>query len=325
MSEVIKQQERTLKTFIYEVQEDFNKVMIDSDLDFIQEAHFAVQILENNDYALNVAKGHPKSLKNAITNVATIGLSLNPSMGLSYLVPRKNQICLDISYLGFIKLAQDCGSVIHVKADLVYENDEFIVTGAFSEPTHKYKAFGDRGNLVGAYCIASTPEGSYLTTIMDTKEILEIRDSSESYKNERTRKYSPWVRHTGEMIKKTVIRRAYKAWPKTKKTSILDAAIKISDDAQAIEFKTDYQIEQEQLDKDFPIPPEEKEIGSPDYRILNAKHRGKKLKDIDMEELSNYYELLEKRHEKNEAKLWELEVKNSIVEYLKSIELAEIE
>ena len=309
-----------LADFINGLKSDFEEVLINNNVSFKQEAYFAIQLLEKNNYAMNIARNSPKTLRNAVINVATIGLSLNSSMGLAYLVPRKNEICLDISYLGLIKLAQDTGGIIEVKAELVHANDTFAVNGAFKEPTHSFSPFEDRGELKGAYVVARTPNNSFLTTIMTIDEIFEIRDSSESYKNPKSRAYSPWCKYEGEMIKKTVVRRAFKSWPKSEHTYILDRAIEISDNAQAIEFKTDYQIEQDEMNEDFPIPPEEKIIGSPEYRIQNAKLRGKQLKDIDNDDLYEYMELLEKRHLKHDAKPWELELKMSIREYLEENE-----
>lgn len=312
---------KQLEVFINDLEPIFNRVLISDDVSFQREAYFAMQLLYKNDYLLNVARNNATALKNAVVNVATIGLSLNPTLAHAYLVPRKNEVCLDISYQGFIKLAQDSGNIKDIKADIVHENDDFHITGAFSEPIHKYSPFEDRGKMVGAYVVASTDHGTFLTTVMPHKEILEIRDSSESYKNEKTRKYSPWVKYESEMIKKTVIRRAYKSWPKGNKNKLLEEALKLSDHAQDIEFKNQYQIEKEEMEKDFPIPENEKVIGSPEYRIQNAKFRGKQLQDIDIEDLADYLNTIEKRHQKYEAKEWELEVKASITEYLMNIEL----
>ena len=324
MSDLVAKENDKLVGFIQGLENEFMEVLVNDKVMFKQEAYFAVQILEKNSYALGIARNSPKSLKNAIINVATIGLSLNSSMGLAYLVPRKNEICLDISYLGLIKLAQDVGGIKEVKAELVFDKDKFEINGAFKEPTHAYSPFGERGKLVGAYVVARTPSDSYLTTVMAIEEIMEIRNLSESYKNERMRKHSPWVKHESEMIKKTVIRRAYKSWSKSEKANVLDKAIEISDMAQAIEFKSDYQIEKEEIDQDFPIPVEEKESGSPEYRIQNAKYRGKQLKDVDNDDLFDYVETLDKRHKNNDAKSWELELKKSINLYLTTFDAEDI-
>ncbi len=78
---------------------------------------------------------------------------------------------------------------------------------------------------------------------------------------------------------------------------------------------------QDDIDRISPIPPEEKELGAPTYRIQNAKYRGLQLKDIDAEELVDYMELLNKRHEKHAPKSWELDVKESIRMYLETFEM----
>lgn len=314
-----------LVTYIENLEDEFLKVQVSRDIKFSQEAYYAIQILERNKYTLDIARGNPSSLRNSIINVATIGLSLQPSMGLAYLVPRKCEICLDISYLGLIKLAQEGGGILHVKADLVYEKDNFTINGSFSEPTHSYSPFGDRGELKGAYVVALTSDGNYLTTIMPINEVFEIRNASESYKNPKSREYSPWVRFEGEMVKKTVIRRAFKSWPKININPVLEKAIQVSDEAQAIEFKqveTEFQKEQRETEEDFPIPEHEKVIGSPDYRILyGAKYKNKQLKEIDIEELSDYLGMIEKRHMKHNPKHWEPEIKASIKEYLENYEM----
>ena len=129
-----------------------------------------------------------------------------------------------------------------------------------------------------------------------------------------------WIRND----KKSVIRRAYKSWSKSEKANVLDKAIEISDIAQAIEFKSDYQIEKEEIDQDFPIPVEEKVSGSSEYRIQNAKYRGKQLKDVDNDDLFEYVETLDKRHKNNDAKIWELELKESINLYLTTFDAEDI-
>ena len=57
-------------------------------LNFEQEKSFAVQQLCKNDYTLSVARDNKNSLVQAIDNLASIGLSLNPALNWAYLVPR---------------------------------------------------------------------------------------------------------------------------------------------------------------------------------------------------------------------------------------------
>jgi recombinational DNA repair protein RecT len=64
---------------------------------------------------------------------------------------------------------------------------------------------------------------------MDVEEINEVRSASESWKNEKTRAYSPWEKHYPEMARKTVIRRLYKYLPRTSRMDKVDQAIQVDD------------------------------------------------------------------------------------------------
>ena len=205
---------------VYSTRDAFGAAVADRSLSFDREAGFAVQILCANEYMMTVAKDNRQSVVDAVTNVAAIGLSLNPAKKLAYLVPRKKKICLDISYIGLIELATSTGSVKWAQSEIVYSNDSFSLTGLDRPPEHKFNPFStDRGEAIGAYVVVKTADGDFLTETMSTAEINKIRDASESVKSG---KGSPWDNFWGEMAKKTVIKRAYKLWPKNDR---LDNAI----------------------------------------------------------------------------------------------------
>lgn len=198
---------------IQEARDDFSRVLVDRSINFERESGFAIQILQNNDYAMKVAMGAKQSLIAAVTNIAAIGISLNPARKQAYLVPRGGKICLDISYIGLLDIAIASNSILWGQAELVRENDAFRRVGMDKQPVHEFDPFGkNRGDIVGAYVVVKLHNGDYLTTVMDIEEIHSIRDRSESWKRNGG---GPWKTDEGEMIKKTVIRRAYKLWPKT--------------------------------------------------------------------------------------------------------------
>ncbi|MGP0745242.1 recombinase RecT, partial [Escherichia coli] len=85
-------------------------------------------------------------------NVAAIGITLNPASKLAYLVPRDGMVCLDISYMGLLHIAMESGVISWGQAKLVHANDTYESNGLDKAPTHKYNAFGDRGDIVGVYC-----------------------------------------------------------------------------------------------------------------------------------------------------------------------------
>lgn len=210
---------------IQEARDDFSRVLVDRGLSFERESGFAIQQLQKNEYTLGVAMKNKASVINAVTNMAAIGISLNPARKQAYLVPRDGQICLDISYIGLLDLAVASGSIMWGQAELVRENDLFKRVGMDKQPVHEFEPFGkNRGAIIGVYVVAKLHNGDFLTTMMDLEEVYTIRDRSEGWKAFYAKKIknTPWASDEGEMIKKTVIKRAYKLWPKTER---LDAAM----------------------------------------------------------------------------------------------------
>lgn len=210
----------TIEQYVYGAENAFQNVLVDRSINFEREAGFAMQILTSNDYITRLAVNDRQSVANAVTNVAAIGISLNPAKKQAYLVPRKGKICLDISYMGLIDLAVQAGSILWAKASLVHEADAFTLNGFDRPPTHSHNPFSrDRGPMVGVYVVVKTPSGDYLTDCMSREEIDAIKHRSESVK---AGKSSPWDTDYGEMAKKTVVKRANKYWPKSDR---LDKAI----------------------------------------------------------------------------------------------------
>lgn len=200
---------------IYDTREAFAAVLTDPSINFEREAGFAIQVLQGNDYSLKAAMGDRQAVINAVTNIAAIGISLNPAKKQAYLVPRKGKICLDISYMGLMDLAMATGSVKWAQAALVHEADTFALNGFDAPPSHVFNPFSkDRGPVVGVYVVVKTADGDYLTDCMSKEDVDAIMNRSESVKSGKS---SPWKTDYGEMAKKTVVKRAYKYWPKTER------------------------------------------------------------------------------------------------------------
>lgn len=216
------------KDLVLSSEHDFRKLAsIHGAVSFEKEASFATQALKNNNYLCGIAYSNPDSLKMAVVNVAAIGLTLNPVRALAYLVPRDGRVSLDVSYRGYIQLAIDSGAIEWAKSEIVYERDEFEYKGMGKEPIHSFNPFGDRGSIVGVYCAVKTKSGDFLVEMMPIEEVYGIRDRSKSWIAHKSKGVScPWATDEGEMIRKTVIRRAYKSWPIPSDTSSrLDSAM----------------------------------------------------------------------------------------------------
>lgn len=204
-----------LVQFVKEQEQMFVERLCDDKVKFATESQFAIQAFQGNKFLADTARKNMVSLQNAIINVASIGISLNPANKHAYLVPRDGKICLDISYMGLLHLAMSTGSIMWGQCKLVCENDQYQNQGLDKSPNHGYNAFTERGPVIGGYCTIKTPEGDYLTEEMSLDEIKKIEQSSKA-------KNGPWKTHWSEMARKTIVKRASKYWPKVDR---LEAAI----------------------------------------------------------------------------------------------------
>lgn len=215
---------------IYEVvnplKNEFEQVCSEPSIAFKRESEFAMQIFANNDYLANVAVNNLVSVRSAIMNVSAIGISLNPAQKLAYLVPRDKKVCLDISYMGLMHIAQQSQAIKWCQSSIVRQNDNFQLTSIDTAPRHEYNAFAtqeQRGDIVGAYTVVKTEDGDYLTHTMAIADIYAIRDRSSAWKAWISKKKScPWVTDEEQMILKTVVKQAAKYWPRRER---LDKAI----------------------------------------------------------------------------------------------------
>ena len=219
-------------------------------LSYDAEKGFAIQALKNNQYLHKVAKESPESLQQAITNVAAIGLSLNPAKSQAYLITRnvkvgqnqwQSKVFLEPSYRGLCDIITGSGTIDWIQADCVYSGDKFEYHGPGEKPTHTFDPFAtkaERGEFRGAYCVAKTPKGDYLTEMMSAEDVYSIRDRSEAwkaFKENKTKTGGPWQSDFTQMAKKSVVRRAFKMLPKTKELNAAHEAIHISNENEGFE------------------------------------------------------------------------------------------
>jgi len=221
-------------------QESFfsNAMTVDrKDISWNKESQFAIQALSNNDYLCSTAMKNPASMQNGIINIAAVGISLNPALKHAYLVPRKvgkgQAVCLDISYQGLMHIAMQSGCIEWGQAKIVYKNDQYTNNGIDQPPTHKQDTFGAKGEIVGVYCTVKTKSGDYLTEEMDIEAIRKIQNASQA-------KNGPWSNWWEEMARKTVVKRAYKYWPKAEAVS---EAVAVINEHEGIDFDNMKEVE----------------------------------------------------------------------------------
>lgn len=201
--------------FVQQQETLFSRALTEQTITWAKESQFAIQAFQKNDELAKAALKNQASAQNAIINVAAIGITLNPASKLAYLVPRKGEVCLDISYMGLLHLAQATKAIIWGQCKLVHEKDVYESNGLELPPTHKYNAFGERGAVIGGYCTVKTAEGDYLTEEMTLEDIKAVEATSKASNG-------PWKTFWEEMARKTIVKRASKYWPRRER---LDQAI----------------------------------------------------------------------------------------------------
>ena len=217
----VREKEQKNKVLVFQAQKQF-EASNEYKMNFNREAGFAIQILTGNDF---LASCDPDSIRNAVVNVSLTGLTLNPALKYAYLIPRKSKCILDISYMGMIKVLTDAGAVKNVDAGVIYENDKFDYRKGTGPYFKHSPTLSNKGQMIGAYAIAFFRDGGFQFEILGREDVEKIRNTSESYKNEASRKFSPWETWEDEMWKKTALKRLFKLLPKTNFSDQLIAAI----------------------------------------------------------------------------------------------------
>lgn len=216
--------------FVKQQEPLFVGALTDSSLTWAKECQFAIQLFQRNQKLAETAVANPTSAQNAIINVAAIGISLNPASKLAYLVPRDGMVCLDISYMGLLHIAQSAGVIKWGQCKLVHASDQYETLGLDKAPAHKYAPFAtpdERGPVIGGYCTVKTADGDYLTEEMSFAEIEEIRKVSKAGSSAK----GPWVNFWSEMARKTIVKRAYKYWPRADR---LDNAVDVLNETEGV-------------------------------------------------------------------------------------------
>lgn len=174
----------------------------------------------------NLREADPFSVVASIVEASQLGLECDNVLGHAYLVAFNNRklgkkMCqLIVGYRGFQQLAYNTGTVNSVTAELVRKADEFqLMLGTNRQLHHvpKLDAPGrlDEKNWIGAYATIQFKDGGYDFEYMTAEEINATRARS------RAADDGPWVTDTGEMWKKTCVRKLAKRMPKSAENRML--------------------------------------------------------------------------------------------------------
>lgn len=166
----------------------------------------------------------PMTVLQSVMQASALGLEINTPLGHAYLIPFRNrqkqvvECQLIPGYRGYVDLARRTGKVSTLYADVIFEGEEYAFErGLNARLTHKPdldRDENDPAKVIAAYAVAVV-DGHPQFEIMGRKALDRIRAGSRSANN------GPWVTHTVEQFKKTVIRRLCKVLPMSPEVAAL--------------------------------------------------------------------------------------------------------
>jgi phage RecT family recombinase len=187
----------------------------DSDINWGSEKVFAMDILRKSK---DLRAALPETQVSAILQAGSMGLTLNPSAGECYLIPRRLKrndpnspiiAYASPSYRGLIKTAVDSGAILWAAAEVVHQNDRFEYFGKSKPAIHEVDVKRSRGEPIGVHVVAKLPSGGQMDFYMDKERILKARNMSDNPNG------LMWTTFWQEGWCKTALRTAQKSFPRS--------------------------------------------------------------------------------------------------------------
>ncbi len=168
---------------------------------------------------------HPSLVYREVSKAAGSGLLLDPEFGEAYIVcvynpksGKRDLPQLRRGYRGLLKLVRQSGEISRCNTRAVYRNDKIdCQLGTDEHLIHTPDLFGERGDVIGFYAVASYRTGDIDFEPMNIEEVKRIRDRADAYKAFVAGKIksTPWESDFDEMARKTVLRRLCKRLPQS--------------------------------------------------------------------------------------------------------------
>lgn len=217
---------KSLDDAVVEAGRRFSKVRAVDGLAFAQEKMHVLALVKRTR---SLRDARPDSIYDAMLQAASMGLSLNPTLGHCYLITRRmrrkrqgesDQEYAKVptiayatpSYRGLIHIPVAAGAVRFARAEVVYSVDKFVYRGPHHDVEYEMKTpHGQQteGNAVGVFAVARTSHGDYLTEWMPRDTVQRIRKMSDMPNSTMWHPDKLWT----EGWKKSVLRRLYKTLP----------------------------------------------------------------------------------------------------------------
>lgn len=169
-------------------------------------ARFCLMEMQQNQ---KLREADPTSIYLGLLACAVTGLEPGALKGEAYLVPFSGRAQFMMGYRGYIKLAKRSGEVVGLVGNVVRDRDTFdLDLGTDNRIVHKPQWSGDRGDVIGAYAIATMINGHREIEFMDRDSLNRIRAIAD-----KRGKSPAWSEWPDEQSRKSAIRRLGKRLP----------------------------------------------------------------------------------------------------------------
>jgi recombination protein RecT len=201
--ELATQESVTLRELVTRNQAEIAKALPSGDAE--RYARLVLTELRKNPKLLQCS---PQSFIGSVLTAAQLGLEFGP-LQQAFMVPYGREITLQIGYRGWLALMNRSSEIQSVSVRTVYEKDHFYYEFGLDERLEHRPATGDRGPVVGYYCVIRKTNGGRSFETMTRSEV-------EAHRDRYARKSGgvitgPWKDNFDEMAKKTVFLKA-KTW-----------------------------------------------------------------------------------------------------------------
>ena len=211
---IAKKTDNSLKAYLAKYKGEIGKAL-PAQVGSERFARIVSTALIGNDY---LARCTPESFIGCVLNSAQMGLEPNTPLGEAYLIPYRDKksgtvrCTFQVGYKGLLKLARQSGQISMIKAQTVYENDDFSYQLGLDPDLRHVPAVGDRGNPIAYYAFYKTKDGDFDFEVMYRDEVEKHRKAFSKAEN------SPWNDNFDSMAKKTVLKKVLKYAPLTTET-----------------------------------------------------------------------------------------------------------
>jgi recombination protein RecT len=235
---------KTLRTLIEDMKPEIARAL-PSHMTPERMARIATTAIKQNP---KLGECTPDSFLGALMTAAQLGLEPNTPLGEAYLVPFKNKnkatnryemVCTYIQgYRGLVQLAHRSGQVAMVKAQVVYEKDDFdFEEGLDAHLKHKRSRDPDPGEVIWVYAMVKLKDGGSNFVVMTVPEVEAIR------KRSRAADSGPWVTDWNAMAKKTALKQLSKWMPLSPEFAVaarLDDTVRRDMNTDLVDVQPDY-------------------------------------------------------------------------------------